>query len=153
MGLALLYFIQYHGKEIMNLFHYFGQGLHVDVLERQVKWLMGLPAGFKPNPNLDNFLGHLMLDIIWLWNFITTELTQYEGIMFRYFGLCGVMGINIQLAICHDVLFFCSTHIFILYTVFAVVYKHLLEMFGTLMRLFRGKKYNVLRKRLDGNNF
>lgn len=114
---------------------------------------MGLPAGFKPNPNLDNFLGHLMLDIIWLWNFITTELTHYEATMIRYFGFCGVMGINIQLAICHDVLFFCSTHIFILYTVFAVVYKYLLEMFGTLMRLFRGKKYNVLRKRLDGNNF
>jgi len=36
---------------------------------------MGLPAGMKPNPNLDNFLGHLMLDIIGLWNYVTTELS------------------------------------------------------------------------------
>ena len=110
----------------MKLFHYFGSGLHVEVLERQVKWLMGLPAGFKPNPNLDNFLGHLMLDIIGMWNFVTTEITQLEPLIIKYFALSGLMGINIQVALCHDMLFFCSAHIFILYTVFAGVYKYIL---------------------------
>lgn len=87
---------------------------------------MGLPAGFKPNPNLDNFLGHLMLDIIGTWNFVTTELTTLEPIMIKYFAVSGLMGINIQLALCHDMLFFCSVHIFVLYTVFAAVYKYIL---------------------------
>ena len=56
---------------------------------------MGLPAGFKPNPNLDNFLGHLMLDIIGMWNYVTTELTTLEPIMIKYFAVSGLMGINI----------------------------------------------------------
>jgi hypothetical protein len=56
---------------------------------------MGLPAGFKPNPNLDNFLGHLMLDIIWLWNFVTIEISSIEQIIIKYFALSGLMGLNI----------------------------------------------------------
>lgn len=57
-------------------------------------WLMSLPAGFKPNPNLDNFLGNLLLDIIGLWNFVTTELTVFEPILIRYFAYFGLLGIS-----------------------------------------------------------
>jgi len=149
----MLYILMHKSEEILEILHYFGRGLHIEVLERQVKWLMGLPAGMKPNPNLDNFLGHLMLDIIGLWNYVTTELSQLEPYLIKYFAVSGVLGINILLALCHDVLFFCSIHIFILYSVFAAVYKYILEMMGTLIRLFRGKKYNILRKRIDQNNF
>ena len=95
LGALMLYFLTYKSQEILKILHYFGQGLHIEVLERQVKWLMGLPAGFKPNPNLDNFLGNLMLDIVGLWNFVTTELTTFEPIIIKYFGLLGVLGINI----------------------------------------------------------
>jgi len=114
---------------------------------------MSLPAGFKPNPNLDNFIGNLLLDIIGLWNFVTTELQVFEPLLVRYVGFFGFLGASFQLALCHDILFFCSVHIFILYTVFAAVYKEILKMMGTLIRLFGGKKYNVLRKRPDQNNF
>lgn len=114
---------------------------------------MGLPAGFKPNPNLDNFLGNLNLDIIGLWNFVTTELTVLEPIIMRYFSYFGFLGLSFQLALAHDVLFFCSVHIFILYTVFAAVYKYILKMMGTSIRLFRGMRYNVLRNRIEPHNF
>jgi hypothetical protein len=33
---------------------------------------MNLPIGFKPNPNLDNFMGNLMLDVVSMWNQVTT---------------------------------------------------------------------------------
>ena len=55
---------------------------------------MGLPAGFKPNPNLDNFLGHLILDLINVWNFVTTELTLLEHFIVKYMAMFGVMGIT-----------------------------------------------------------
>ena len=149
LGVVFLLILKSYSSQILEILHYFGQGLHIEVLERQVKWLMGLPAGFKPNPNLDNFLGNLMLDIISLWNIITSELTEIEPILLSYLAVCGSLGISTQLALCHDVLFICSAHIFILYTVFAIVYKYILNMMGTLIRLFGGKKYNVLRKRVD----
>jgi len=40
-----------------------------------------------------------------------------------------------------------------IYTIFAIAYHYTLSMMNTLFRLFRGKKFNVLRKRDDANNF
>lgn len=96
------------------------------MLDRNVKYLMSLPAGFKPNPNLDNFFGNMMLDIIRVWNFVTTELTGIEVIIARYFGFFGIMGVSFQLAMAHDYLFFASFHMFIIYNCFSAFYKFIL---------------------------
>ncbi len=114
---------------------------------------MSLPVGFKPNPNLDNFLGNFLLDIISMWNYITTELTGIEYAITQYIALSGCLGFSILMAIVHDYLFLASFHIFILYTGFSAIYKFILQMASTLFRVFKGKKYNVLRKRDDQNEF
>lgn len=114
---------------------------------------MGLPAGFKPNPNLDNFLGQLVLDLVGVWDMVTTELTLLEHYIVKYIALFGVMGLTFQLALAHDILFFCSVHLFFIYSCFAAVYKYILQMMGTLSRLFNGKKFNIIRKRVDENHF
>lgn len=126
LGICMLLTIHFYTKEIMDVLHYFGKFLHIEVLERQVNYLMNLPAGFKPNPNLDNFLGNLMLDIISVWNYVTTELTGIELSLARYFGLFGLLGISFQLALAHDYLFLASVHIFFLYTAFSAFYKMML---------------------------
>lgn len=77
----MLLIVQAYTKEILNILHYFGQFLHIEVLERQVTYLMKLPAGFKPNPNLDNFIGNFILDIISVWNYVTTDLTYIEFLL------------------------------------------------------------------------
>jgi phosphatidylinositol glycan class Q protein len=145
LGIFMLLTINFYTKEIMEVLHYFGKFLHIEVLERQVNYLMNLPAGFKPNPNLDNFLGNLMLDIISVWNYVTTELTGIELSLARYFGLFGFLGISFQLALAHDYLFLASVHIFFLYTAFSAFYKMMLQMTSTLYRLFRGQKFNIIR--------
>ena len=114
---------------------------------------MHLPAGFKPNPNLDNFIGNFILDIISLWNYVTTELTGIEYILTRSIALSGFLGVSVLLAIVHDYLFFASFHVFIIYTLFSAFYKFILQMTGTLFRVFKGVKYNILRKRDDKNYF
>lgn len=53
----------------------------------------------------------------------------------------------------HDVLFLCSSHVFILYTAVAWIYNYILKMLKTLINLFNGKKFNVMRNRVDSNNF
>lgn len=94
LGICMLYTIHFYTKEIMDILHYFGKFLHIEVLERQVNYLMNLPIGFKANPNFDNFLGNLMLDIISIWNYVTTELTGIELSLARYFGLFGFLGLS-----------------------------------------------------------
>jgi len=114
---------------------------------------MQLPAGFKPNPNLDNFIGNFILDIISVWNSATTELTSIEFLMTRSIALGGFLGFSVLLAVVHDYLFFASFHVFIIYSVFSAFYKFILQMSGTLFRVFKGVKHNVLRKRDDSNHF
>lgn len=152
-GIFTFFILVNYTSEILEILHYFGQGLHIDVLTRQIQWLMGLPAGFKPNPNLDNFLGNFILDLIMIWNHTTTFLTMIESFVVKAIAGSGFMGLTFFLSACHDVLFFCSTYIFVLYTLLAALYKYLIEMLGTLMLLFRGKKYNTLRQRVEGNSF
>jgi phosphatidylinositol glycan class Q protein len=114
---------------------------------------MNLPAGFKPNPNLDNFMGNFMLDIVSVWNYVTTELTYIQFILTKSIAMSGFLGLSVLLAVVHDYLFLASFHIFIMYSVFSAFYTFILQMTGTLFRVFNGKKYNVLRKRDDSNNF
>ena len=153
LGLVMLLIVQAYTVEILTILHYFGQFLHIEVLERQVNYLMRLPAGFKPNPNLDNFIGNFILDIISVWNYVTTELTGIEVLLSRSIALCGCFGLSVLLAIVHDYLFLASFHVFIIYTLFSAFYKFILQMSGTLSRVFKGVKYNVLRKRNDKNYF
>jgi hypothetical protein len=44
--------------------HTLGESFHVKVLKSEVNWLMGLPAGFKPNEELDFSIGNLILAVI-----------------------------------------------------------------------------------------
>lgn len=67
--------------------------------------------------------------------------------------MSGCLGLSVLLAVVHDFLFLASFHIFIIYSVFSAFYKFILQMTGTLFRVFKGKKYNVLRMRDDSNNF
>lgn len=64
-----------------------------------------------------------------------------------------MIGSTIQVALIHDVLFLCSSHVFILYTAVAWIYNYILKMLRTLINLFNGKKFNVMRNRVDSNNF
>ena len=69
--------------------------------------------------------------------------------MAQYIALSGILGFSVLLAIVHDYLFLASFHIFLIYTAFSAIYKFILQMTGTLFRVFKGKKYNVMRKRDD----
>ena len=70
-----------------------------------------------------------------------------------YVSIFGIFGLSVQLAAINDMLFLCSLWILAIYSVIALSYHHTLLMMQSLFRLFRGKKFNVLRNRDDANNF
>jgi hypothetical protein len=41
--------------------------IHIEVLNREVEWLMGLPFGFKTNRQLNSMLGKFITFFILLW--------------------------------------------------------------------------------------
>ena len=65
----------------------------------------------------------------------------------------GIFGLSVQLALLNDVLYLSSFWLMGLYSVFAQIYTSSLSMMGTLLKLFRGRKQNTLRKREDLQEF
>lgn len=115
--------------------------------------MMGLPGGFKPNHNLSQFIGCAILDMIYTWNYVTTGLNQMQVHILWYAASTGLLGLTTLISLVHDIFFMCSFHIFMPYTVVAYIYKNILKMLGTLFNLFNGKKFNIMRNRVDANDF
>jgi phosphatidylinositol N-acetylglucosaminyltransferase subunit Q len=66
------------------------------------------------------------------------------------FGLLG--GLSLLIAAALDVLTLLTMHVRWFYTGAARIYMHQLRALGTFWRLFRGKKWNVLRLRIDSSD-
>ena len=116
---------------------------------------MGLPYGFNPNVKLGKFLGRSIFYLIDCWcaitltnpmlrNLITAAVTPFEPNILKSVSLFGLMGFSSLLAVSQDILLLITLHIYAIYFAFASLYQFLLCLIQTLLRLYRGIKYNVL---------
>jgi len=138
---------------ILATIHTVGNNLHIDVLRAWTTWLMGLPAGLKLNHFAGTKLGGAVLAFIAAWEHITTFLTPFEPVIVIAVGCVGLLGCGLLLAMASDVLQLATAHLYFLYSAFAWLHAHLLGLLGSLWKLFRGKKRNVLRNRVDSSDF
>jgi hypothetical protein len=109
-GLVFLCLLNYFSADTLKIVHTLGSTLHIEVLKSEVNWLMGLPAGFKPNEALDNAVGFNILRLIDCWNLVTTYLTGFEIQIVQFFAVFGLFGISFQLALLSDLIDFCTLH-------------------------------------------
>ena len=123
--------------------------LHMDVLTESTVWLMGVPAGLKLNVKLTEWLGTNVLAVLDLWNLVTTQLAALEPTIVILIGSCGALGSSFVLAVLVDLVHCVTAHILLIYFAFAKVHAFMLYAISSLSYLFRGKKRNVLRRRID----
>lgn len=62
-------------------------------------------------------------------------------------------GMSLLLAMASDVLELATLHLFTLYSQFAWLHNQQMSLLSSLWKLFRGKKLNVLRNRVDSNDY
>ncbi|XP_019615078.1 PREDICTED: phosphatidylinositol N-acetylglucosaminyltransferase subunit Q-like [Branchiostoma belcheri] len=129
----LIPFADYVATELQDLLH----------------WLMGAPAGLKLNRPLDEFLGRFFLYHIQLWIGYLYILRPYLELITWCIGLSGCLGLSVLLALASDTLSMLTFHIYCFYVYAARLYRLQLYGLGSLWRLFRGKKWNPLRQRVD----
>ena len=60
---------------------------------------------------------------------------------------------SVQAAFLHDLLFVCSFWLLGVDTFFTTTYWYILSMLSTLLKLFRGRKFNTIHRRDDSNQF
>lgn len=150
IGLALLI----HSEFVCVLVFNFANDITNNFLRTGSVWLMGAPAGFKLNTELAQILGMISLNVIQIWS----TLWFFLGFCFIFFirglAVCGILfGVTVPAAMIIDMITLATSHISTLHWLISFLYSHQILALAALWRLFRGRKWNPLRKRLDSYHY
>ncbi|XP_055050164.1 phosphatidylinositol N-acetylglucosaminyltransferase subunit Q [Misgurnus anguillicaudatus] len=122
-------------------------------LQELLEWLMGAPAGLKMNRALDEVLGRFFLYHIHLWISYIHLLSPFIERILWYVGLSACLGLTFALSVLSDIVALLTFHIYCFYVYGARLYCLKIYGLSSLWRLFRGKKWNVLRQRVDSCSY
>ncbi|XP_075755157.1 phosphatidylinositol N-acetylglucosaminyltransferase subunit Q isoform X2 [Pelodiscus sinensis] len=122
-------------------------------LQDLLQWLMGVPAGLKMNRALDQVLGRFFLYHIHLWISYIHLMSPFIERILWYVGLSACLGLTVMLSILSDIIALLTFHIYCFYVYGARLYCLKIYGLSSLWRLFRGKKWNVLRQRVDSCSY
>lgn len=126
----------------------------IEGLKTMIRWLMSYPGGLKLNTELAAFLGDLFLWVIEYWsgtmiNFIIPRLPT----IVYFIGCSSFAGATMPIAIMADLVGLLTMHIYSFYIASARIFNWQLTIIVSLFHLFRGKKRNVLRNRIDNCDY
>lgn len=126
----------------------------IDGLRDTIRWLMSYPGGLKLNTELAAFLGDLFLWVIEYWSVSSKFLVlPYLPQIVYIFGFSAFAGASMPIAILSDLLGLMTLHIYAFYIASARIFNWQLSIIVSLFHLFRGKKRNVLRNRIDNCDY
>ncbi|CAG2118254.1 unnamed protein product, partial [Medioppia subpectinata] len=130
---------------------------HTDSLVNEVQsllnLLMGMPAGLKLNRPLNTALGQFFLYHIYLWKTYMIIIKPLFAITVETLVYCGVLGFTCIISVLSDLLSLATIHIYCFYGYAARLYGLQVLGLSALWRLFRGKKWNQLRARVDSYSY
>ncbi|XP_022722847.1 phosphatidylinositol N-acetylglucosaminyltransferase subunit GPI1-like isoform X2 [Durio zibethinus] len=150
IGLALLL----HTESVCSWVSNFASDSTNELMRSGCVWLMGVPAGFKLNTELAGVLGMISLNMIQIWS----TLWIFVGTFFIYFIkglaiLAILFGLTIPSALVIDMIAIATLHVSTLHWLISILYSQQLHVLAALWRLFRGRKWNPLRQRLDSFDY
>ncbi|CAL0310100.1 unnamed protein product [Lupinus luteus] len=149
VGWPLLYHAESICLSLLIFIHGFASFLRTGCV-----WLMGNPAGFKLNAELAGALGMVSLNAIQIWS----TLWAFAGFIFNYIiqglAILGILcGFTAPAALIIDMIVLTTLHVSTLHWLISLVYSVQIQALAALWRLFRGRKWNPLRQRLDSFDY
>ncbi|WOK93092.1 hypothetical protein Cni_G01785 [Canna indica] len=125
-----------------------------DLLRSGCVWLMGVPARFKLNNELAEFIGMISLNAIQIFSTLWFFLGAFLQFYIQMLALLGIaFGLTVPLAVCIDMLKLVTLHIYVLHCLISCLYSKQIQALASLWRLFSGRKRNPLRQRLDSYDY
>lgn len=135
-----------------------------DVFVIAIKWLMGWPAGFKLNAPVDKFLGGMYLWMMYEWSGIifyvmyngverVKILEGHEEYLIQAIGLLSLCGVSVLISSLSDILLLFTLHIRLFFYISSRMQHWSASCMYSLFLLFRGKKWNRLKERVDSQDF
>ncbi|KAF8317983.1 Gpi1-domain-containing protein, partial [Clavulina sp. PMI_390] len=112
-------------------------------------WLDDWPAGLKLNTELSHFFCQSYLAGIDVWSGGLTSIIPYFPHIIYLIGCSGPLGFTMTLSLISDVIGLLTAPLYFSYLVATSIFRTQLSAAGSLWRLFRGKRRNVLQNRTD----
>ncbi|KAI1317110.1 phosphatidylinositol N-acetylglucosaminyltransferase subunit gpi1 [Mortierella claussenii] len=156
IGVALGSFLISNNKYMGEVLQRYVKDYTIDSISAVLEWLTSkneYPAGLKLNPELNPFLGQLFKWLIELWADFIFSLQPIVPVVINMIGLSGAFGATMSLSLISDLLAFTTLHIYWFYMVAARIFHWQLTILYSLFNLFRGKKRNTLRHRIDSCDY
>ncbi|KAI1479654.1 Gpi1-domain-containing protein [Daldinia eschscholtzii] len=153
IGIALGSYIIDNAEWVADTINMLLGSYTIDLLRTSISWLMGWPAGLKLNSELALFLGDLFLWVIDYWSSCIGTLEPLLPHMVWFIGFSSFAGASMPIALFSDLLSVLTIHIYSFYLASARIFHWQLTILLSLFQLFRGKKYNVLRNRVDACDY
>ncbi|KAI8989047.1 N-acetylglucosaminyl transferase component-domain-containing protein [Trametes punicea] len=117
--------------------------------ERALLWLNNWPAGLKLNTELSQFYCHTLIGMVSVWGWLLGRAAPYFPALIWTIGIAGSCGMTMIVSLLSDTLSLLTAHLYACYFISTAVFSQQLGLAGSLWNLFRGKRYNVLRNRID----
>ncbi|KAL2923428.1 Phosphatidylinositol N-acetylglucosaminyltransferase subunit Q [Bienertia sinuspersici] len=150
VGYALLI----HAEDLLEWFSTIAIHFTDDVLRTGCVWLMGVPAGFKLNTELAGVFGIISLNAIQIWSTLWFSAADVFSYVIKAVALSGILlGMTISVALISDMIAIATFHVNILEYWISLLYSLQIQALTALWRLFRGRKWNPLRQRLDSYEY
>ncbi|KZT19039.1 Gpi1-domain-containing protein [Neolentinus lepideus HHB14362 ss-1] len=118
-------------------------------IQNILMWLDNWPAGLKLNTELSNFYCSTFIGVIGLWGQLLSFVIPHLPALIYAVGAIGSCGMTMVVSSMLDLLNIFTAHLRVCYYIGATVYRQQLQTLGSLWNLFRGKRFNVLRNRID----
>ncbi|KAI0649851.1 N-acetylglucosaminyl transferase component-domain-containing protein [Trametes meyenii] len=118
-------------------------------MELALLWLNNWPAGLKLNTELSQFYCHTLIGVVSAWGWMLSRAAAYFPALVGTIGVSGCFGMTMIVSLLSDTLGVLTAHLYACYFISAAVFSQQLSLAGSLWNLFRGKRYNVLRNRID----
>jgi phosphatidylinositol N-acetylglucosaminyltransferase subunit Q len=153
LGIAVGSFIIENAHQVAFLLDSFMYSWTILGLRRMIVWLMDYPAGLKLNTELALFLGDLFLWVIDYWSGCMIMFRPYLPEVIRFIGFSSFAGATMPISLFSDLASILTLHIYAFYVASARIYNWQVSILASLFQLFRGKKINVLRDRIDSCDY
>lgn len=153
IGIALGSYIIENAPQVASQIDKYLDAWTIDGLRRMIIWLMDWPAGLKLNTELARFLGDLFLWVIDYWAGCMDMFRPYLTEIIGFIGYSSFAGATMPISLFSDLTSLLTLHIYAFYVASARIYNWQVSIIGSLFQLFRGKKINVLRKRIDSCDY
>ena len=119
-------------------------------IEEYINWLMGVPWGIKLNTPVNQFLGSHYLYILDLWKFFYSEfIGVYMSLIVNLLVMLLPFGITLSVTALHDFLKFLNLCLICFFVISQRISILQISALKSLGRLFMGKKWNILKDRID----